>query len=844
MLTVSAFLGSTTPSRSCIGFLAETWDLGAGKGVVAYAPKLISTTTLLLRAGRIKMRTISIPLLAVVMSTLASPRGHNGQRTKRELLARSKRWAMSSIELVEEDPGPYPKPIAQMFNDRIHEHRNHKYVISGMGVTEEPLGVFSIDEQSGKVFAHKPIDREKHAFFHIKFNILDVNTGSKIDRQLAFDVKIQDINDNAPAFLHPRMSVDVSENTPEGLLPVWIEVTDPDEVSTPNSTVSLSVISQSPQLPKMDLHRIDDRLARLNFTGCFDYDKVKMYEIILEAKDHGKPSLSSSAVVTLNIIDSNSHPPRFKAKKYLGEIQEMVTRENVLRLSVDDKDTPKTPAWRAKYFFVEGNEENNYKIETDPETNEGILSVVKGNDFERTTMTRLQVRVENEEALYVCGDPATTSKGFWDTVNITMKVTDVNDPPDFENYTVKVYEKEEQEPGRLLYTPKVLDVDSDISNIRFTKIEDSADWVTIDKKTGQVTTTKKMDRESPFVHDNIYKILLAAIDDGDPPATSTGTVLVHLLDINDNKPKLINTSLTMCGNKFNKVMIAAKDLDSHPYSGPFTVSLKPDDATQLQPWKVDPSTGEEVGLVSLKRLSYGKYTVPLLIEDQQGVSAEDTAVITVCDCRAGNGCHHERLSTSLGAAAIGLIIAGLLLFLGLLLLLTCECRNKFKHGSEVQADEGHQTLIKYNQEGGGSECKTELSLMLTRAKDAAMTFTNGQHPGTLQITQPAPIMTGYLDTHNAGLTQGGSLRSNNNISDWLERRIYMMDRNHPEYQAHDYAYEGEGSACQSLDELSFSNSEEDFHFLNDLGPQFGHLGSICNQMLGVKGTQLSPDKIG
>ncbi|XP_061908259.1 cadherin-like protein 26 isoform X1 [Entelurus aequoreus] len=827
------------------------------------------------------MRTISIPLLALVMSTLASPPGHNSQRAKRELLARSKRrWVLSTIEVVEEDPGPYPKQIAQMFNDRIYQHNDHKYVISGMGVTEEPLGVFSIDEQSGEFFAHKPIDREKHAFFHIKFDILDINTGSTIDRELAFDVEIQDINDNAPTFLHPRMSVDVSENTPEGLLPVRVEVTDPDGVNTPNSTISLSVISQSPQLPKMDLHQIDDRLAQLTFKGCLDYDKVKTYEIILQAKDHGKPSLSSTAVITLNIIDSNSHPPTFKAKKYLGDIQEMVTRENVLRLSVEDKDTPKTPGWRAKYFFVKGNEENNYKIETDPETNEGILSVIKGKDFERTTMTTLQIRVENEEALYVCGDAATTSKGFWDTVNITMKVTDVNDPPDFEQYTVKVYEKEEQEPGRLLYTPKVLDVDSDISNIRFTKIEDAADWVTIDKKTGQVTTTKKMDRESPFVHDNIYKILLAAIDDGDPPATSTGTVLVHLLDVNDNKPKLINTSVTMCGNKFNKVMIAAKDLDSHPYSGPFTVSLKRDDATQLQRWKVDPSTGEEVGLVSLKTLANGKYTVPLLIEDQQGMSGEDTAVITVCDCQAGNVCHHKRLSTSLGAAAIGLIIAGLLLFLVLLFLLTCKCRNKFKHVSEVQPDEGHQTLIKYNQEGGGSECKTEPSLLLTRAKDVAMTFTNGQHPGTLQITQVAPIMTEYLDTYNAGLTlrnsdmtslgqqshrgmskghqwhtvhyndnpivcvQGGSLRSNNNISDQLNRRIHMMDRNHPEYQAHDYAYEGEGSRCQSLDELSFSNSGEDFHFLNDLGPQFGHLGCICNQMIGEKGTQLSQDKSG
>nr|XP_057907471.1 cadherin-like protein 26 [Doryrhamphus excisus] len=836
------------------------------------------------------MRTISLLLMALVTATLASPRGNHLQRSKRELLVRSKRrWVLSTIEVVEEDQGPFPKEISELFNDKTHQHNNHKYVISGMGVTEEPLGVFSVDQQSGKVYAHKTIDREKNPLFHIEFDILDLKTGKTIDRELAFNVKIKDINDNAPKFLHPQMSVDVKENTPEGFLPVQIEVTDPDEADTPNSTVTLSIFSQSPQVPKIDLHRIDDKMSQLTFKGCFDYDKVKTYEIILEAKDHGKPSLSSTAVITLNIIDSNSHPPTFIAKKYIGEIQEMVTRENVLRLAVEDKDTPKTPGWRAKYFFIKGNEENNYKIETDPETNEGIVSVIKGNDFERSTISTLQIGVENEEPLYVCGDAATMSRGLHrsHSVNVTMKVTNVNDPPQFEKDPVEIFEKEEEEPGRPLYTPKVHDVDSDVSKIRFTILEDAADWVTIDKKTGQVTTTKKMDRESPFVHDNIYKILIGAIDDGDPPATSTGTILIHLQDINDNNPKLVNNSVTMCGNKLNKVMLAPKDLDRHPYSGPFTISLKSDDATQLQRWKVDTSAGEEVGLVSLKTLPYGNYSVPLLIEDQQGITGEDTVVVMVCDCGEGDVCRRKELSTSLGPAGIGLILAGLLLFLVLLFLLVCECKEKFMHLSELQPDEGHQTLIKYNQEGGGAECKAEPSLLLTPTKDVAMTFANGQKQGAMQITKMAPVMAEDFNTYNSGLTlmnsvmdslgqqyhresfksnnghtmystwaanktdtyQAGSPRSqtsdsflsSQNISAHLNRRLYMIDGNHadhPQYQPHEYAYEGEESKCQSLDELSFSNLGEDFHFLDDLGPKFKKLGCICNQIIQEKGIQL------
>lgn len=55
-----------------------------------------------------------------------------------------------------------------MFNDmKDYQGQTHKYVISGMGVNEEPLGVFRMDEQNGTVFALKSVDREQYEVFTV-----------------------------------------------------------------------------------------------------------------------------------------------------------------------------------------------------------------------------------------------------------------------------------------------------------------------------------------------------------------------------------------------------------------------------------------------------------------------------------------------------------------------------------------------------------------------------------------------------------------------------------------------------------------------------------------------------
>lgn len=68
----------------------------------------------------------------------------------------------------------------------------------------------NVDMLKWQRFLHKLLSPQ------IKFDIHDKYTDKLLDRELAFDVEVKDINDNPPKFVAPVMIFDVNENTPEG----------------------------------------------------------------------------------------------------------------------------------------------------------------------------------------------------------------------------------------------------------------------------------------------------------------------------------------------------------------------------------------------------------------------------------------------------------------------------------------------------------------------------------------------------------------------------------------------------------------------------------------------------
>lgn len=56
---------------------------------------------------------------------------------------------------------------------------------------------------------------------------------------------------------------------------------------------------------------------------------------------------------------------------------ENTAKVEVMRFTVLDADEEKTDNWLAVFDIVAGNEDGTFSIETDPETNEGVLMLEK-----------------------------------------------------------------------------------------------------------------------------------------------------------------------------------------------------------------------------------------------------------------------------------------------------------------------------------------------------------------------------------------------------------------------------------------------------------------------------------
>ncbi|XP_070824608.1 cadherin-like protein 26 [Chaetodon trifascialis] len=711
-------------------------------------------------------------------------------RSSSEILQRQKRsWIIDSFAIDEGYSGSFPYSLGTI---KVEKDLS-LFKIKGQGVDEDPIGILQINRETGEITVHGPVDYEKYKVFKLIFQAFDKEKHI-LDTQLGVEIQIKDSNDNPPKFDFERYEISIKESTVQGTDLIIIRASDAD-TNKKDSTFAFRMVSVTPTPHDLEFYlnqKLETQTAAISFKGCLDHERAEKYTIVVEAKDQGeKIQLSSSCTIIINIEDGNNHLPLITGQTGPSKVKEGEDNVLVTRLQATDKDTKGTEAWRAKYQ-IQGDTNNNFRITTDPETNEGLLYLKKALDYEESPLKNITITVENEIPYHSCKVVSRTASGLWkvvttsgsttdatgaetlgqSTYQMTVTVEDVNEPPIFDKPNKQVSLGENVKAGQYLETFTARDGDTTNENtFVYSKGHDPAGWITVDPVTGKITTAKGFDRESAFVNNSIYTVTIHAVDNGKPPMTATATLNIHITDENDNTPTLDVNTIDMCQSHGPSVAnITVSDLDEDPYGGPFMFKLHGDLEGK---WRVDPPQGYSFNLVKENTVHSGEFKLLVEVFDRQHKSFIHHLSVTVCNCldMTKPDCRYRSATTTTaGGGAIGIIFLGIFLLAGALLFaLMVSCKKNIT--KMPFPDDMSGCIMDSNIEKPGTDCKVRYELLNHHqsVKTEVPTMTMKQQQQQQQQTNNMKVAVSESNL-GYGTSQMDQWQSNN--TQWTSGAIY------------------------------------------------------------------------
>ncbi|XP_074055515.1 desmocollin-1 isoform X2 [Macrotis lagotis] len=642
-----------------------------------------------------EQKKIEIALLAPEKKILMK------RHTKERALKRTKRrWAPIPCSIMENSLGPFPQQIQQIQSDSAQNYTIY-YSISGPGVDKEPFNLFYIDRDTGDIFCTRSVDRETYDSFQIT-GYATTPDGYSTDLPLPLLIKVEDDNDNAPYF-EDMITFSVIENCRVGTSVGQVVAKDRDEPETLHTRLKYTILKQIPANPKH--FAIHPETGVITTILPPDRETCPTYTLHVEARDMAGQSfgLSNIAVLTINIKDENDNAPSFRKTSYVTEVEENKINLEILRMDIEDKDLPNTPHSRAKYIILKGNENGQFQITTDPNTNAGILCVIKPLDYETTRQVILQVGVVNEAEF----SKGTSSRGITTcTTSVTVNVKNADEGPECQPPVTVIEAKDGMVSGKEIFGYKARDPETLSSEgLRYQKLTDEDNWFQIDEKTGNLKTTKVLDRESTFVKNDQYNVTVLAMDSAG--RSCTGTLVVRLEDDNDNKP-IIKKNVTICRHGDEGGIIEAVDHDGPTNGPPFDFVL---DNQSNKFWTIRRRSDTSAVIHPKEDLRSNFYSVPIRVNDRHGFGEITQLQVRLCDCTLPSDCKMipsgrvRDVSPSnihLGKWAILAMVLGSALLLCVLFACFCVTTKKTVQKCFPE-DIAQQNLIVSNTEAPGEE---------------------------------------------------------------------------------------------------------------------------------------------
>lgn len=366
---------------------------------------------------------------------------------------------------------------------------------------------FTIDRQSGNIFLTKLLDREATPSYSLT---ISANNGQGGVKDAVLALSVTDVNDNDPKFSQNVYTTQVIENYPLGGSVTRVTCSDAD--SALNGDLALSIVGGNTG----NAFRMTGAVIEVN--TVLDYETINKYVLLIEAKDKGIPSRSSTATVDIEIT------PVYPQPRFASNAQTITIPENtIVGTTVYDSDATVAGALENKdlaYTITAGNSAGKFAVNE----NTGQLTVIGILDRDTTASYDVTISAVNIQ-----------QNTLRDLITVTVTLDDINDnKPLFSvpkyAFTISETSSINTLVGTLTASDKDIGVNSQIT-FSIVSGENSHDFA-VDSSTGQLKVNAILN--APFR--SSYALILQAVDGGTPSLVSTAEVDITVTDVNDNSP--------------------------------------------------------------------------------------------------------------------------------------------------------------------------------------------------------------------------------------------------------------------------------------------------------------------
>ncbi|RVE65013.1 hypothetical protein OJAV_G00132020 [Oryzias javanicus] len=373
-------------------------------------------------------------------------------------------------------------------------------------------GAFSINNTSGNVYLEQVLDRELEDTLIITITATDKGF-PQMTSTMNFTLYIEDINDNDPQLLESNYSLSVREDISRGTSLFRVQAHDQDIGH--NGQVRYMLTPAGPFV-------VDAVRGLVSVMAPLDREKASNYSFIIKVVDQGTVPRSTTASVSITVLDINDFAPYFVPQTLIIHVKENEEELSQLTKQVAALDEDLGMNSQLTYFLEKG-DRGLFSVSPD-----GVFHILHSLDREKQSLYMVTITAVDS------GLPPLNG-----TLTIQVMVEDVNDNyPEFSEEVYHTIVVEDSPEGTVFLMVTASDVDEGVNGqIRYF-IEDLEVPFAIGETTGELFTTNLLDREAV----SIYILTLIASDEHPTqPLSSSVLVTVLIGDINDHWPQFKNS---------------------------------------------------------------------------------------------------------------------------------------------------------------------------------------------------------------------------------------------------------------------------------------------------------------